>query len=191
VRGADVTDISSKGLFPQLTDLLDALSDSHELLLSRVRSVRLELEHTCVAADVIEDSPYGRFVDVAGLAPTAAIDTTPARSVPMDEIEPIESSTRSNRSACSVSGVSSDSEASADHVMLEKPAPPRPAAENVTSRHTVGTAVPPRVARPSESPQAGVPEPTGDTPANKYNFFDELDSRLAHLEDPEVDTGDG
>ena len=37
-----MTDISSKGLLPQLTDVLHALTDSHELLLLKLQSVRLE-----------------------------------------------------------------------------------------------------------------------------------------------------
>ena len=39
-----VSDVSTRGLIPQLSDLLYALTDCHELLLRKVRGVREEME---------------------------------------------------------------------------------------------------------------------------------------------------
>ena len=72
---SDVTDISSKGLLPQLTDVLHALTDSHELLLCKVRSVRLE--HMSTVPLVLEESPDAQFLvlDFVDSRPPALVDT--------------------------------------------------------------------------------------------------------------------
>ena len=54
-----MADSSSKGLFPQLTEVLSALADSQELLLVRLREVRLE--HFTSDALATDESPRNEF----------------------------------------------------------------------------------------------------------------------------------
>ncbi len=69
-----MTEIPSKGLLPQLTDVLHALTDSHALLLSKIQSVRPE-PVTIVSSHVglpcpeplaTLDAPYRVEVDFVG-----------------------------------------------------------------------------------------------------------------------------
>jgi hypothetical protein len=60
-RSEEVTDVTTKGLLPQLIDVLQALSEGQELLSRKIREATLE--HTCRSAPVVETSPHAEPSD--------------------------------------------------------------------------------------------------------------------------------
>ena len=96
VRSDDSTDISAKGLLPQLIDLLHALTQGQEMLSRKVRDAGLEYTrrpttldgmwaHTepsdSAIPDTVGDAPPKRTIDVsaAPLSATAPPATSPSR----------------------------------------------------------------------------------------------------------------
>ena len=89
-RGSDVTRTSSTGLLPQLTEVLHALCDSHELLLLKLQSVRLE--HISIVASGTEEFPHTEFLAFVNPGPPAVDTKTRTandvhRALPIDVIE--------------------------------------------------------------------------------------------------------
>jgi len=181
-RSEDMTDSSSKGLLPQLIDLLHALTEGQELLTSRVRDAMLE--STCHPSPGVErrgepcDGPRSLMVP----SPDASIATR--REAPRDNVDlgpgPTSASGFENGSlpepsngvrAAPVSGMASE----------ETPPSDPPAA-------VVTHAGPPGDPSNEAHIQTGRLNSTQDggeataAPLNRdYNFFDELDARLAGL----------
>ena len=87
---SDVTRTPSTPLLPQLTEVLHALCDSHELLLLKLQSVRLE--HISVVASGTEELPHTEFLAFVNPGPPAVDMKTGMaddvhRALPIDVIE--------------------------------------------------------------------------------------------------------
>ena len=163
-----MTEIPSKGLLPQLTDVLHALADSHELLLSTLRSLRLENEALLHWADEHE-TPHAEFLDVVDRRSSVVVEslTAPAsnahEAVHLPEVNSADLM-HANRPAF-VDTAAASALPVFDEVRLDEfetmhpPAPLRPDAAHVVNG-----------------------EPVDAESSNRnYNYFDELDARLAHL----------
>ena len=185
VRSEDVTEISSKGLLPQLIDVLHALTDGHESLSRKLRDARLE--YSCHSALVV-----GRCRGVEQFAsPHSSLGTSPNRSIEIHR-EPPTNKVELVPGPSSVNGFSNGSvpepsnEAPAVHLSATLPeaSPPNPPAAVVSqggtpvdnSRETSARTNPYNSPSPRETTTAPVD--------HDYNFFDELDARLADLQDP-------
>jgi hypothetical protein len=186
-----VADISSKGLLPQLTDVLHALTDSHELLLRKLQSVRLG--HINVVPLVFEASPHAEFLDFASPPRPALInskiDTTSDvhRALAIDAIDESTGLTSRVRSESDVSvGIT----AATAQAHAETSVQLRPSAEAVTPCGDRGAAVLAQAPTPPEWPLAVHAASTDSESARSYNFFDELDARLADLAHLESSSGE-
>src|ERR1700728_2281744 len=85
-RGEDMTNISSKGLLPQLIDVLHALTEGQELLSRKVRNARLE--HSSHMTPVVGGCPQSDPSDFAG--PRSFAGASPVgthRESPSDNVE--------------------------------------------------------------------------------------------------------
>ena len=190
-----VTEVSTKGLLPQLTDVLHALTGSHSLLLGTIQSVRLE--HISAVVSVVEKSrecsdgaPCGD-VD-AGWA--SSVERTTSRRletagpVPLDEVE---SSASSSRNDSGEFDTSPEPAVTATDVSDEVATLPSPASAEIgpSDRNSVAAVLrqDPSVLRqdPSQREEHEAPEVRGvaESENRNYNFFDELDTRLAGLRD--------
>ena len=191
---SDVTHISSKGLLPQLTEVLHALSDSQELLLLKLQSVRLE--HISVVPSGIEEFPHAQFLAFVNPRPPAVVDTKTGtttdahRALPIDVIE-LRSDPPSKWLVSPETDVSPGVANASVITHPETPTPLRTSTGVVTADRGLDALTPPRAPTPSERPLAVQAKPAGAESADcNYNFFDELDARLAHLKNPESDTGE-
>jgi hypothetical protein len=142
-----VTDFSSKGLLPQLTDVLHALGSSQALLLSKIQRVRVERSET---------EEMGRYF----------------RSI--DGVEPVPQLHGDVPTVVQTSGIPEPlSHGNEPHVAT-------PSAPVFTRLPDEGLAAPTREMMTTES------GPTADAGADQenrnYNFFDELDDKLAGLD---------
>lgn len=174
----------SKGLLPQLVEVLYALADSQELLTNRIRTAHLELlgvhpTHGAGSSRVLPPNPGAP--DALPLAATAQI---PAQC---------DGELFNPRSGLSTgpSGVPTDSNSnfgpegdgiiSNDSEMITPPDKPTETATFVQERDPV-QAAPPQADRPQETQRE---EKSIEAGVRSYNFFDELDARLADLADTE------
>ena len=186
----DMADVSSKGLLPQLIDLLYAFAEGQKLLASKVRDARVE--HTRHSTSLVE-SQNDSFDDsiILGIASPNASITTPKSSTDNGVCD---------KGRTSPKAFSNDS-------------PPEPNMGVIT---TPVSAMVPEERSSSDPPAATVTHagPAGDpssethvqtdrlgaaridgeataAPLNRdYNFFDELDTRLAGLHDSPDWSGD-
>jgi hypothetical protein len=163
-RHEDVTDISSIGLLPQLIDVLRALAEGQELLLRKIRDAKLENTSTSVL--------------VVDRYPQAEADNGELRAGPTSGNCP---------------GNGSSSEPGIEASVGPGPATAvgaAPLSDPLTETQTdVGPAADlssERTPRTEEFNSARHDETaTGmGTGNHNYNFFDELDARLADLQDP-------
>lgn len=159
-----MTDISSKGSIPQLTDVLYLLTDSQELLLQKIRSMRTEITGSTRSEAV------RRTANVANVTPSIgpkemSTDHTPA--LPKREM-PASASYPSNVS-------------SAPGVTI---LPVR----DLTLRETAITerATPANTNTPGSDAVDSSPSNASSTADRNYNFFDDLDERLADLGGPDT-----
>ena len=184
--------LSPEGLLSQLTAVLHELAGSHELLLRKIRGVRLE--HPDADPWAIEDLQHANFVDAAG-----------PHSLPFVDMPVGESNRALHASPLAAHALATDEIEEAD----ESPHPEfldpldRPIdTKNILPNHAqhsltvdqVGTAD--RVAhretlRSSDSVEAGHTDHSDPNSTDRnYDFFEELDARLAHLVvSPEPDPG--
>jgi hypothetical protein len=189
--GSDVKDISSKGLLPQLTDVLHALTDSHELLLFKLQSVRLG--HLNAVPLEIEAFPHAEFLDFVDTRQSALADTKTGAThdVHRNPADTIESSTEATGRPFIASDVSPRFAAAAAQADPETSAQPPATTEAVTPRVDIDAAVPAQAPTPPEWPLAVQSDSNGSESAkDSYNFFDELDARLADLGHPESGSGE-
>ena len=199
-RARDLTDTSTKGLFPQLTEVLFALADSHARLLSKVQGLRLEQTGSAPSVVSFSDTPTHALIEPLARAHLSQrIDITtspisvPPRQLPIDQTEPIDGpsrivavqfdpmpDTKANQHVQEhgpESGVASPIAAPAG-----ESEPSQPHSDMAGSAHT-----PPHSGTPDRFETVGA-DPTLDTSAGRdYNFFDDLDTRLAGLEDQRPD----
>jgi hypothetical protein len=189
-----VTEASTRGLFPQLTDVLHALTESHAMLLSKVQ--RLRDEHTNAALLVVNaiaataDTSTGRPVDLrpppAVEAETSPISLEEPRTIPVYELS---SSSSPNEIISSVIDLTPHLAANdcADPDTDRLVASPRPTSDEIASpRDRMDPLVSSQTHPQADRLEAEVSEPTHAESENRnYNFFDELDARLAGLGDAE------
>jgi hypothetical protein len=186
-RSEDAADFSSKGLLPQLIDVLRALTEGQELLSRKVRETRLE--HNRHTDPVIEGRRQTGPPDplrprtFVGSGPDASIGLR--RGPPSDSIELIVGPT-------SVSGFGTGpwpeqslgaSEPVASTVP-EASSPFNPPATIVTHADTLAAYSSESSARTDWLDTAPPGETTSGSLNRDYNFFDELDARLADLRRP-------
>jgi len=193
VPSEDSTNISAKGLLPQLIDVLHALTEAQEMLSRRVRDAGLE--HTRRPAAVDERWAQTDFSDSAipgfflGASSDAAVGFR--RHPPMDDVEVDARQTtvgglgdgplpdpKVDGSAAPVSAAAPQATPSSPPSGTANPAV-MPDDLHETSTRTDGT-------------NSVIPGgETSTAPSNRdYNFFDELDARLADLQDPSDRSGD-
>ena len=179
-RSMDGPDIASKGLLPQLIDVLHALTEGQELLSLKVRNARLG--HSGQVTPITEVPPQPTRSDLTdsgtllGSDPTALIGTLQGQ--PSTEIAELGAASTStdglgNGSLPEPIGVPAASMSGAVPAALTEPAV-APAAIVISSeRHDLTD----RLVDPQQTSDA-----TGTSLNHDYNFFDELDSRLADLQ---------
>ena len=193
-RREDAADISSKGLLPQLIDVLQALTEGQESLSRKVRDARLE--YTCHPAPDVERYPQAEPSDF--VAPRSFVVTSPNASIeirresPTDNVElgagPTSDNGVGNGSLSEPSiGVSA---APVSVTVPEAASPSNPPAPIVTHAGTPADLSSEMSAR-TDRLNSARPGETTTAPLNRdYNFFDELDARLADLQDPADRSGD-
>jgi hypothetical protein len=190
-RNEDVTDVPSKGLLPQLIDVLHALTEGQELLSLKVRDARLE--HSRHMIPVIEGRSQTAHSDLAGSRTFVSTNHTATIGIRQDQ--PPTETAELGAGPTSANGFGNGSlprpiiGVSPAPVSVTVPEavapPPNPPAAIVTHAGTGGDLssetsvwtdrfIDP--ARPSEATMASL--------NHDYNFFDELDSRLADLQGP-------
>jgi hypothetical protein len=174
-----VTDVQSRGLIPQLTDLLHALTESHELLIVKLQTLRQEQRHgyswvTGDSSSLETLHPNEPSTELAANSRTDAAITAPTATC---TIEP-------------------------DSVGREDPVSARPSTEAIPAaepRHAASSepttllnasnndGAPRSVHEPAIPAQFSATTTPSDsengTTNRNYNFFDELDARLTHLKD--------
>jgi hypothetical protein len=184
-----VTDISSKGLLPQLIDVLHALAEGQELLSRKVRNARLEHnDHMTLFVQTCRQSEFSDFAGprpFVGNGPTTSIGTL--RGHPSDNVElgagPTSIESFSNGSSPESIGSSA---VSASATVPEAASPSNPPAASVTH----AGAAPETPAR-TDWLNSVPPGETTTAPLNRdYNFFDALDAKLADLQDAVDPMGD-
>ena len=179
-----MTEGSSKGLLPQLTDVLHALADSQELLLCKLRSVRLERE-VAVGWDVDLEEPHPEFLEVVDQRPSAVVEPLPATASLVRKVTPVLEIEGTD--AVNAHGAGLVVTAPGRAPLARDDAPP----EEMEDVHTPASAPPQGVhsvlgAQPSDTDSLRAE----DEAANRnYNYFDDLDARLAHLGDDEPADG--
>ena len=163
-----MTDVPTKGLLPQLTDVLQELTDSHELLLFTLRSVRVEYAAVFQWADEHE-TPHTEFIDVADPRPRAVVKAPTATASNPHGTVP---------SAKSQSAYLMRAEGLA---LVDTTATTSIPAEDEIRLVETHAVYPTAHARPEASSVVQA-EHADDESANRdYNYFDELDTRLVHL----------
>jgi hypothetical protein len=189
-----LTDTSTKGLFPQLTEVLFALADSHARLLSKVQGLRLEQTGSAPSVLSFSDTPTHALIEpLAGAHLSQRIDMTtspisdPPRQLPIDQTEPIDEPSR--MVAAQFDSIA-DTKAN-QHVQEHGPEsvvasgesePPQSHIDMAGSAHT------PPHSGPLDRFETVEADPTRETSAERdYNFFDDLDTRLSGLGDQSPD----
>jgi len=195
-RRSDVTDTSSKGLLPQLTDVLYALADSHELLLRKLQSVRLE--HIGGEHLSIEETPGAyRLADAERRGPalvevTVAPTTDANHASPTDEIEETARPTPTwlgSTEFDSSHGVTPGSVTG--HTDTSVPSGSVTQADVLVPSHERDAAAATSQAPIPADPSTAHSDPPAAEPAERnYNFFDDLDVRLTSLTNPESESGE-
>ena len=177
-----VTDVSSKGLIPQLTEVLGALTDAQELLLLRVRAAR---EEHGEAGRRMTHQPLrtgSRPIDTDGpaeLRSSMRVEDEPGETNGTHREFLLEDDGPTSRPIGGTM-LSNGSNALAD--VGDEPGPEiRP--QSAVADHTTNGAPPHPPSTPRAHPQR-VPDSTnGASEDRNYNFFDELDARLTDIQD--------
>ncbi len=187
-RSEDMTEISFKGLLPQLIDVLHALTEGQELLSRKIREARLE--GTCDSSSVVERCLQAEPSDFA--APRSFVGTSPSASIgidresPTDDVEPGGGTTTVNGFGNgSLAEPNTGASAAPVCATIPEAAPPSsPPAATVTHAGTSADLLSETSAR-IDWLNSTLPGEATRAPSNRdYNFFDELDARLADRQDP-------
>ena len=172
----------SKGLLPQLVEVLSALADSQELLTNRIRTAHLEL----VSIHLTDGAGSWRALPLNPGGPTE-LPVVATAHIPAPEVGELFTPDRNRLSTQSSTdpGVSvSNRDIEGWCVILNDPevvAPPNMATEITTSVHQHDVA---QQATPSQADDLRVTrrnDTTIESGDRRYNFFDELDAQLADL----------
>ena len=192
-HGEGVADVSPKGLFPQLIEVLHALIEGQELLACRLRDVRLE--HMCHAAPDIERCPRAEpsaFVAGSFVArsPNGSIGLRP--DPPTDAIDWGGGPTSANGSQNGSLPEPSPGVAAAPLSVAgpEASSPSNPPAAITTHGGTPADLSNGASARAEWLNSAAPGEAIMVSASRDYNFFDELDAKLADLQDQGDRPGD-
>jgi hypothetical protein len=192
-RTEDVTDFSSKGLLPQLIDVLHALTEGQDLLSRKVREARLEhYRHTDpVVEGSVQTEPSNPLAPptVVGTGPDGSIGSR--RELPPDNMEigggPASVNDFGN-------GPWPEPGIGASAVPVSSTIPETSSLSNPpTTMVTFEDApadVPNETSVQTDWPAAPPSETTTASLNRDYNFFDELDARLADLQNPTDGSGD-
>ncbi len=186
-RREDVTDIRSKGLLPQLIEVLHALTEGQESLSRKVRNARLE--HSCHLTPVVERFPQTEPPDFAGprsfngASPAAFIGTL--QDSPSGNVElgarptSIESFSKGSSAAPSIES----STAPISATVPDAAVPSGPSAAHVTHADTLTDLSSETFARTDWLNSVRPCGTNAELLNRDYNFFDALDARLADLKD--------
>jgi hypothetical protein len=187
-----LTDASTKGLFPQLTDVLYALAESHAMLLSKVRGLRLEQPNSAPSVSHLMEASANRLIglsEVLRLPELVDVKASPmleaSRTIPIDEAEPgviLISSVGSEFDRLPEATTKSDIEVqgadSRDTQLRSSTSEGEPTQGQID---TVGSAHAPNQPDPFDGAQSHAER--AESEGRNYNYFDELDARLAGLGD--------
>jgi hypothetical protein len=183
-----VADVQSRGLIPQLTDVLSALTTSHELLLFNLRVLRRE---QAADRDTASDAPsYADSVLESFSAEPCGV--TQPRSLALTGREVVRKCAASHDAVMDERGFTNSSRRSAEKSAVQTPPEP------YSPLQTRGIDAPSHCERddvaPSQSSTQSVPLANPGQPEERhldsnarvtadrdYNFFDELDARLTHV----------
>jgi hypothetical protein len=186
VRSEDVTEISFKGLLPQLIDVLHALTDGYESLSRKLRDARLE--DTCHSVPVVERClQAGPSED-----PRSSVGSRPNVSIGIRR-EPTMDNIEVDTGRTSVSGFGNGSVPEprigvsvvpVSATVPEAASPSDPPAAIGSHPDTLADLSSETSARPDGLNSAEPGKTTTARVNRDYNFFDELDARLAGLKDP-------
>ncbi len=193
VRIEDSTDMSDKGLLPQLIDLLHALTEGQEMLSRKVRDAALEGTRRPAAVDGrwAQTEPSDPAVPGSYLGVSLNASGRTRREPPTDDV-----AVDAGRTSVGAFGDAPLPKTNLDG----SAAPVSAAAPQATSPSSPAAGVATRATTPDLSETSTGTDrlnsrvPGGETsmsPSNRdYNFFDELDARLADLQDPPDRFGD-
>lgn len=180
-QNRDVTN-HSRGLLPQLVDVLYALAESQALLTNRIRRAHLELLgiHPTDGARSWQALPLNPG-GPAELPPVAAAPV-PARHVG-ELITPDQSGGSTERSAdpCETDSNSGIEPRGVIPNDPEVATPPKLPTETATSAHQHEVSQHATRSQPDDLRATRRDETTMERGVRSYNFFDELDTRLADL----------
>ncbi len=161
-----MTDISSKGSIPQLTDVLYLLTDAQELLLLKIQRMRTEI------AGSTRSGAVRRAANVINVTP----------SVGLDEVSKDDTAALAKRAMPASASQISPTSAESSNVTSRVPAvtvlplnDPTTETATQTTTHTLG----------SDAVDSS-PSNAHSAADRNYNFFDDLDERLADLEGPDT-----
>ncbi len=192
-RIEDAWDIPRGGLLPQLIDVLNALTEGQELLSRKVRDARVERSYQSgTLAERSEhsepsDSDARRASTVTGT--NASIGIRPDRT--SDEMHSGAWGPTSGDDSGNASSPDQSTSVSAAPVSATVPAaspsiPPPPIVTDPGLPDDLSSESP-----PADALNSAQPGDTTSEPLNRdYNFFDELDARLADLPDQANYSGD-
>jgi hypothetical protein len=182
-----VTDIPSKGLLPQLIDVLHALTEGQELLSSKVRDARLE--HSCHSATVVERRPQAEPAD----DPSSRVSRSPDGSIGVHGSPP---TSNIELDAGPTSKIDGGGDASSpepaggtatapETALIPETASRSDASETTATPSSMDAGTPSEASARNNGLNSAQPVETTKASLNRnYNFFDELDARLADLKDP-------
>ena len=190
-----MTDTSTKGLLPQLTEVFLALAESHAMLLSKVQSLRLG--HTDAAPSVLTFTETRMHAHVESFAVAHSPQRIDIVAPPMLDLPNAHPHGQGEPTTARSSIVTADIDGIPDamtnqHVLVHgsgshvAPPPAATAAESEPAQPHIDVAVsahtPPPHSDALERLAADRSDPTGDASEGRdYNYFDELDARLAGL----------
>jgi hypothetical protein len=180
-----VTDVSSKGLIPQLTEVLSVLTDTQELLLLRVRAATGEHGQ---AGRRMTRQPLrtgSQPMDTAGLAELRSprrVDEEFGRTTGETNGTHREFLLEHDGPTSRPVGgtLLSNGKTLAD--VGDEPGP-EITSQSAVADHTTNGAAPPPPSTPREHPQRDPESANGASADRNYNFFDELDARLTDIQD--------
>jgi hypothetical protein len=183
-----VTDFSSKGLLPQLIDVLNALTEGQELLSRKVREARLEhYGHMEPVADGRRQSEKSHLLTLRTFVGTGSDASIGTRKEPPSDRMEIGADLTSVDGYGHAPWLEPSSRASAapdTSTVPEATSPPNLPAVIATYAATPAD-VPSETSVQTDWPDPAPPSETTPASLNRdYNFFDELDARLAGLQNP-------
>jgi len=187
----DVAEASSKGLLPELVDVLRALTDSQTLLAQRVRRACLEyqgggspLVNERLPGQALDPSRQSRVLVAANPKPRSNQGEQPDQSVQATTSSAFDTAASTTHQGIGAATVNAD--------RIEAPTPPSQTSGAATASVDHPDTRPRETALRPDWPESTRREDTGRPAATRdYNFFDELDAELAGLPGTKVRDDEG